>query len=51
MRTFTHPNIVEMLASYIVGDELWVIMEHMDCGALTSILTQTRYIKQHHDPL
>ncbi|VUZ47693.1 unnamed protein product [Hymenolepis diminuta] len=42
MRSFTHPNIVKMYSSYLINNELWVIMEFMDCGALTSVLTSTR---------
>uniref|UniRef100_A0A5K3EKE2 non-specific serine/threonine protein kinase n=1 Tax=Mesocestoides corti TaxID=53468 RepID=A0A5K3EKE2_MESCO len=42
MRTFSHPNILKMFSSHIIGNELWVIMEFMDCGALTSVLVNTR---------
>lgn len=42
MRDYPHPNIVEMHASYLVGDELWVVMEHLAGGALTDIVTRTR---------
>lgn len=42
MRDYEHPNIVKMFGSYLVGDELWVIMEYMLGGALTDIITQTR---------
>ncbi len=44
MRTFSHPNVVEMFSSYIVNDELWVVMEYMDCGALTTVLSHTRCV-------
>ncbi|CAH0400088.1 unnamed protein product [Chilo suppressalis] len=40
MRDYPHPNIVEMHASYLVGDELWVVMEYMAGGALTDIVTR-----------
>ncbi|CDS40968.1 serine:threonine protein kinase PAK 4 [Echinococcus multilocularis] len=42
MRTFSHPNIVKMFSCYLVNDDFWVVMEFMDCGALTSILSHTR---------
>uniref|UniRef100_A0A8R1XWR7 non-specific serine/threonine protein kinase n=1 Tax=Onchocerca volvulus TaxID=6282 RepID=A0A8R1XWR7_ONCVO len=42
MRDYEHPNIVEMYGSYLVGDELWVLMEYMEGGALTDIITQMR---------
>ncbi|XP_013172749.1 PREDICTED: serine/threonine-protein kinase PAK mbt [Papilio xuthus] len=35
-------NIVEMHASYLVGDELWVVMEYMAGGSLTDIVTRSR---------
>ncbi|KXJ19589.1 serine/threonine-protein kinase PAK 5 [Exaiptasia diaphana] len=42
MRDYPHPNIVEMFGSYLVGDELWVIMEYLEGGTLTDIVTHTR---------
>lgn len=30
MRDYHHPNIVEMYDSFLVEDELWVVMEY--CG-------------------
>ena len=43
MRDHPHENIVEFHDSYLVQDELWVVMEYMDGGALTSIVQRTRY--------
>lgn len=43
MRDYHHPNIVDMYNSYLVNDELWVVMEFMEGGALTDIVTNTRY--------
>jgi len=40
MRSSKHPNIVEYLESYIVKDELWVVMEFMGGGCLTEVLEQ-----------
>jgi len=37
-----HPNLVDLYASYLVADELWVLMEWMDGGSLTQIVTRRR---------
>uniref|UniRef100_A0A3Q3MJ73 non-specific serine/threonine protein kinase n=1 Tax=Mastacembelus armatus TaxID=205130 RepID=A0A3Q3MJ73_9TELE len=42
MRDYHHENVVEMYNSYLVGDELWVVMEFLEGGALTDIVTHTR---------
>ncbi|XP_069854913.1 serine/threonine-protein kinase PAK 4-like isoform X2 [Dipodomys merriami] len=42
MRDHRHENVVEMYNSYLVGDELWVVMEFLEGGALTDIVTHTR---------
>lgn len=46
MRDYRHDNVVEMYNSYLVGDELWVVMEFLEGGALTDIVTHTRYCGQ-----
>ena len=46
MRDYHHPNIVEMYDSYLVGDELWVVMEYLEGGALTDIVTHTEMDEQ-----
>ncbi|CAK9297137.1 unnamed protein product [Gordionus sp. m RMFG-2023] len=38
MRDYPHPCIVEMYGSYLVGEELWVVMELMEGGPLTDIV-------------
>lgn len=43
MKNYKHSNIVEMYDSYLVGDELWVVMEFLDGGALTDVVTYTKY--------
>ena len=43
MRDYQHENVVEMYNSYLVGDELWVVMEFLEGCALTDIVTHTRY--------
>ncbi|KAJ0022303.1 hypothetical protein NQD34_009793 [Periophthalmus magnuspinnatus] len=42
IRDYHHDNVVEMYNSYLVGDELWVVMEFLEGGALTDIVTHTR---------
>jgi hypothetical protein len=42
MRDYQHKNIVDMYGSYLVDDELWVVMEYLAGGALTDIVTKTR---------
>lgn len=42
MRDYHHPNIVETYSSFLVGDELWVVMEYLEGGALTDIVTHSR---------
>ena len=42
MKDHPHENIVQFYNSYLVEDELWVVMEYLDGGALTSIVQQTR---------
>ena len=44
MRDYHHPNIVDMYDSFLVGDELWVVMEYLQGGALTDIVTHSRYV-------
>lgn len=40
MKTSSHPNIVDYISSYIVEDQLWVLMEYMGGGCLTEVLEQ-----------
>ncbi|KAJ8972821.1 hypothetical protein NQ317_008738 [Molorchus minor] len=47
MRDYHHPNIVEMFDSYLVNDELWVVMEFLEGGALTDIVTHARMDEEH----
>lgn len=42
MREYHHSNIVEMYDSFLVADELWVVMEFLEGGALTDIVTHSR---------
>jgi p21-activated kinase 7 len=42
LRDYHHPNIVETYNSFLVNDELWVVMEYLEGGALTDIVTHER---------
>jgi len=44
MRDYHHQNIVNMYDSFLVGDELWVVMEYLQGGALTDIVTHSRSV-------
>ena len=45
MRDYHHPNIVDMYNSFLVNDELCVVMEFLEGGALTDIVTHSRYLQ------
>ncbi|KAM8831689.1 serine/threonine-protein kinase PAK 6-like [Spinachia spinachia] len=42
MRDYRHHNVVEMFGSALVEEELWVIMEYLQGGALTHIVSKIR---------
>lgn len=42
VRKLKHPNLVDVLSSHLVNDELWVIMEFMEKGSLTNLITHKR---------
>ncbi|XP_063273064.1 serine/threonine-protein kinase PAK 3-like, partial [Prinia subflava] len=40
MKENRHPNIVNYIDSYLVDEDLWLVMEYVDGGTLTSVLLQ-----------
>jgi len=40
MKTSNHPNIVKYFDSYLVNEQIWVVMEFMGSGCLTEVLEQ-----------
>ena len=39
MRASRHPNIINYIDSFLYKNELWVVMEYMEGGPLTDIIT------------
>lgn len=42
MRNLRHKNFVEVFNNFLMGDELWVVMEFMELGSLTNIVLNKR---------
>ncbi|XP_059692968.1 serine/threonine-protein kinase PAK 3-like [Haemorhous mexicanus] len=42
MRGNKHANLVNYLDSYLVDEELWLVMEYMDGGSLHDVIRETR---------
>ncbi|XP_065177999.1 serine/threonine-protein kinase PAK 2-like [Sycon ciliatum] len=41
MREHKHPNIVNYVDSFLVGEELWVVMQYLAGGSLTDVVQET----------
>ena len=39
MRASRHPNIVNYIDSFLYKNELWIVMEYMEGGSLTDVVT------------
>lgn len=46
MKYYKHPNIVKMYNSYLVNHELWLVLEYLEGGPLTDIVTNTSMNEQ-----
>ena len=47
MRDFKHENMVKSFGSYLVEDDLWVVMEYIDGCDLTKIVTVSSLADKH----
>ncbi|KAJ3381789.1 Protein kinase [Entophlyctis sp. JEL0112] len=45
MKELIHPNIVKYLDSYLVGNDLWLILEYMEGGKLTDIIENNKLVE------
>ncbi|XP_037981526.1 serine/threonine-protein kinase PAK 3-like [Motacilla alba alba] len=41
MKRCRSPSVVNYLDSYLLGEELWLVMEYMDGGTLSDVISQT----------
>ncbi|XP_057899762.1 uncharacterized protein LOC131095718 [Melospiza georgiana] len=41
MKRYRSPSVVNYLDSYLLGEELWLVMEYMDGGTLSDVISKT----------
>ncbi|XP_068035236.1 serine/threonine-protein kinase PAK 3-like [Anomalospiza imberbis] len=46
MKMNKHPSIVNYLKSYLVGEQLWLVMEYMDGGTLSDVISKTHMFER-----
>ncbi|XP_064593882.1 serine/threonine-protein kinase PAK 3-like, partial [Zonotrichia leucophrys gambelii] len=47
MKKCRSPSVVNYLDSYLLGEELWLVMEYMDGGALSDVIHKTFLSEDH----
>eukprot|EP01087_Luapelamoeba_hula_P003077 TRINITY_DN1289_c0_g1_i1.p1 TRINITY_DN1289_c0_g1~~TRINITY_DN1289_c0_g1_i1.p1 ORF type:complete len:485 (-),score=90.10 TRINITY_DN1289_c0_g1_i1:144-1598(-) len=47
MKTTQHPNVVRYIDTYVIGNEIWVVMEFMGNGCLTEVLDQFEHLQMN----
>ncbi|XP_064592874.1 serine/threonine-protein kinase PAK 3-like [Zonotrichia leucophrys gambelii] len=47
MKRYRSPSVVNYLDSYLLGEELWLVMEFMDGGTLSDIISKTCLSEDH----
>ncbi|NWZ04082.1 PAK3 kinase, partial [Agelaius phoeniceus] len=41
MKINRNPNLINYLDSYLLGEELWLVIEYMDGGTLSDVISKT----------
>ncbi|XP_054509267.1 uncharacterized protein LOC129133665 [Agelaius phoeniceus] len=47
MKCYRSPNVVNYLDSYLLGEELWLVMEYMDGGTLRDVINESNIFEGH----